>query len=105
MEPAALAAGTTVEVEELYYNTPARRKFLKSEATKGRQGYIVYPIIEESSRLDLQSAKAEFERLRAGPLSELRVALIHGAMYRRDGTRLVSVTQEGLLRLRREAAL
>jgi DNA mismatch repair protein MutL len=34
IRPAARAAGTTVEVKELFFSTPARRKFLKSDSTE-----------------------------------------------------------------------
>ncbi len=53
---------------------------VRKEVAAGRQAYVVYPIIEESAGQDLQSAKAEFERLRTAVFPGLSVGLIHGAM-------------------------
>jgi ATP-dependent DNA helicase RecG len=64
---------------------------LRREVAAGRQAYVVYPLIEESNRVDLLSAKREFERLIAGPLSGLRVSLLHGAL---SGSKKTAVMRE-----------
>lgn len=55
-------------------------KFIREEIKKGRQAYIVYPIIDESEKLDLKSATAHYEILKNSVFPELRVSLIHGRM-------------------------
>ncbi|HAH08007.1 MAG TPA: ATP-dependent DNA helicase RecG [Elusimicrobia bacterium] len=55
-------------------------RMVREEAAAGRQAYVVYPIIQESSRLDLKAAMAEYERIRAKVFPDLRVALVHGRM-------------------------
>jgi ATP-dependent DNA helicase RecG len=62
--------------------------FLDAELRKGRQAYIVYPVIEESEKTDLKAATTMYERLSAGPLASHRLALLHGRMSsdQRDST-------------------
>ena len=52
--------------------------FLDREVEKGRQGYIVYPIIEESEKLALKAATTMYEELSEGVLKGRRLALLHG---------------------------
>ncbi|MFH1724411.1 MAG: ATP-dependent DNA helicase RecG [Elusimicrobiota bacterium] len=55
-------------------------EFARAAVKAGHQVYIVYPIIQESSNLDLKAAIAEFERLRGGAFKDVRVALVHGRL-------------------------
>jgi len=48
------------------------------ELEAGRQAYIVYPLVEESDKMDLQSATEEYERFSAETFQHRRVGLIHG---------------------------
>lgn len=57
--------------------TPEATKFLIEQIDKGRQAYIVYPLIEESEKLKAQSAAVEFEQW-AQRLSPRVCELLHG---------------------------
>lgn len=53
--------------------------FLLEQLAKGRQAYIVYPLVEESEKIDLKDAVTEYERLGV-ELSGYRIGLLHGKM-------------------------
>jgi len=53
-------------------------QFVEREVAKGRQAYVVYPLVEESEKVDLKAATVEFEALAAGPFANRRLALLHG---------------------------
>lgn len=54
--------------------------FIKEQVRSGRQAYIVYPVIEESYKHDLLSAKKMYADLKEGAFKEFKVGLIHGRM-------------------------
>ena len=54
-------------------------QFLRTEIAAGRQAYVVYPLIEESEKLDAKAAAAEFEKWGA-ILAPSSVGLIHGRL-------------------------
>lgn len=59
--------------------------FIKGEIAKGRQIYIVYPLIEESEKLDYKDLMDGYESIsRAFPLPEYKVSVVHGRMKSQD---------------------
>ena len=54
-------------------------EFLRREAVAGYQGYIVYPVIEES-KLELKAAMDEYERLSRDVYPKLKLGLLHGRL-------------------------
>jgi ATP-dependent DNA helicase RecG len=58
---------------------PGVWEFLRREVAAGHQGYVVYPVIEES-KLELKAAMEEYERLSKTIFPKLKVGLLHGRL-------------------------
>jgi len=67
---------------------PGVWEFVRREIARGRQAYVVYPVIEES-KLELKAAMAEFERLGRDEFPKAKLGLLHG--------RLKSVEKEDVM--------
>ena len=59
--------------------------FMREEIAKGRQVYVVYPLIEESEKLDLNNLMEGFEALsRDFPKPQYQISIVHGKMKPQD---------------------
>jgi ATP-dependent DNA helicase RecG len=65
-------------------------EFIRQQVSSGRQAYVVYPIIEESEKLDLRNATEMYEHLRRDIFPELNVGLLHGRMKSADKDEVMS---------------
>lgn len=54
-------------------------QFLMDQIAKGRQAYIIYPLVEESEKIDLKNAIEEFEKLKT-QFPKIHFDLLHGKM-------------------------
>ncbi|MCX8052061.1 MAG: ATP-dependent DNA helicase RecG [Chlorobi bacterium] len=68
---------------------------IRAEVRAGRQAFIVYPLVEESDRVQLRAATTEFERLAREHFSTERLALIHGQMSWNDKERAMASFARG----------
>jgi len=53
---------------------------IKKYLNQGRQCFIIYPLIEESEKVDLESCIAAYERLRLFEFKDYKIGLLHGKM-------------------------
>jgi len=54
--------------------------FIRREIIKGRQAFVVCPLVDDSDKLGFKSAKAESERLAKQIFPDLKIGLIHGRL-------------------------
>jgi ATP-dependent DNA helicase RecG len=69
------------------------------EIAKGRQAYVVYPLVEESERMDLRDATQGAQRLQQEIFPDYRVGLIHGRMKGEEKERVMGAFREGAIQI------
>jgi ATP-dependent DNA helicase RecG len=81
-----LPPGRTPVITQRFYESNRQKAYrlIADEVQRGRQVYIVYPLVEESENLDLKAATEMSEHLAHDIFPQFRVGLVHGRMKPED---------------------
>jgi ATP-dependent DNA helicase RecG len=78
---------------------PAERErayaFIRSQIEQGRQAFILYPLVEESDKVEARAAVEEYERLQEKIFVDLCLDLLHGRMKGREKDRVMARFRQG----------
>jgi ATP-dependent DNA helicase RecG len=77
LPPGRSPVRTTVRPESKREDVHA---FIQEQVAAGRQAYVVYPLVEESEKIDLRAATEMADHLAADVFPSFRVALLHGRL-------------------------
>ena len=72
-------------------------RFVRQEVEKGRQAFVICPLVEESEAVESRAAVAEYERLSRDVFSDLRVGLLHGRMKPQEKEEAMGRFRDGAL--------
>lgn len=73
--------------------------FIRKEISKGRQAYIVYPLVKESEKLNLRAASDMMKKLQEEEFPKLRMGLIHGRLSGEEKVRIMKQFRDGKLHI------
>jgi ATP-dependent DNA helicase RecG len=85
----------------LFSEAHRRRAYqiMRDELRNRKQAYVVYPLVDESEKIDLQAAIQGAEQLRNGEFAEFRVGLLHGRMKAAEKEAVMADFKAGKLQL------
>ena len=74
-------------------------KLVKKEILQGRQCYLIYPLIEESEKVDLKAATEMAEHLKKDIFPEYNLGLLHGRMKTEEKEEIMRDFKEGRINI------
>ncbi|MDI6783201.1 MAG: ATP-dependent DNA helicase RecG [bacterium] len=73
--------------------------FLRQELNAGRQAYLIYPLIEESDKMELRAAKEMYSHLQRDIFAEYNLGLLHGRMKEPGKQQIMTDFVSGKIRM------